>query len=48
MTGLIASGEVAVHREGQPMEDAGEAVRFITEHFEESLARMARLALLVA
>jgi methyltransferase-like protein len=48
MTGLIASGEVAVHREGQPLEDAGEAVQFMTEHFEESLARMARLALLVA
>ncbi len=48
LSSLITSGALVMRRDGQPVSDAGEAIKFMRDHFEESLTRMARLALLVA
>jgi methyltransferase-like protein/SAM-dependent methyltransferase len=45
---LVESGRVIIHREGKEIFDKGEALKVLADELEQNLARIAKLALLVA
>ena len=45
---LVESGQVVMHREGKEIFDTREALKALADELEQNLARIARLALLVA
>ena len=45
---LVESGQVVMHREGKEIFDTREALKMLADELEQNLARIARLALLVA
>ncbi len=48
LAALVASGEVALERDGGPVHDRQKAVKILADELEPALVKLARLALLVA